>query len=99
MSDDPIGALVVNEIVVPVHRITLERGVFVLHASVRGPAPAVDTTSYTVHGNDGVVVYRSQGQRLRWPRLKSRDQLDLVVNAAVIDRESRPHAGPGLLSL
>ena len=83
----PLGALVVDEVVVPVHRVTLDRGAFVLHCHLAGPAPAVASTHYTVHDAQGAVVYRSaRDQTVWWSQLHDRDTLTVSVRAEVLGR-------------
>lgn len=85
---EALGALVVDEVVVPVTGVRLDRGAFVTTAYVRGPVPAVDSTDYVLLGMDGRVVYRSARgvNRVQWPALRPGDTLRVVLASEVAGR-------------
>lgn len=85
-----LGSIVVDEIIVPVVDVTLDRGAFVITAHVMGPVPAVDTTHYVVMDRQGSVVYRSSGQlRVYWPALTLAQSVQITVDMNVVGKVAR----------
>lgn len=87
----PLGALVVDEVAVPIRSLRLRGGELLVDAHLRGPAAPVEARAYTLHGDDGQVVYRSTSANdgtIRWPRLHPGDSLAVTVRVRVDGRES-----------
>jgi hypothetical protein len=65
MTTEPMGTIVVNEVVMPVLRIWLEQGAFRVQAQIKALDRAIDFDDrkydYRLHSMDGQVVLRKTG--------------------------------------
>jgi hypothetical protein len=73
------GAILIDELVMPIVEIYIEDGAFVMVAEIVGPVPAGASTSYAIHGRDGREVYVSVGPMLSWPEITAGMSLTLQV--------------------
>lgn len=88
-QSEAMGAIVVNEYILPITSIRLRDGAFEIRATVQGPVPAVSSKNYTVHDDQGAVVYRSDGEHeIQWCDLNSGSQLVLFVILSVVGKQS-----------
>jgi hypothetical protein len=64
MTTEPMGTIVVNEVVMPVLRIWLEQGAFRVQAQIKALDRAIDFDDrkydYRLHSMDGQVVLRGR---------------------------------------
>ena len=81
----PLGSIVVDEQIVPIVELRLDKGALWLIAHVRGPVPAVDTLNYIVVGRDGRQVWHGTaiGQPIRWPVVYALDELSVSLRLEV----------------
>lgn len=90
---DAKGSIVIDELIIPIVDIYLDRGQFWVVAHVVGPVPDVDTRDYVINGRDGRTVVRAVGiGGLRWSRIKAGHTLTVV---APISFEGCTAAGVG----
>jgi hypothetical protein len=81
------GTIVVDEIIVPIVDIYLDKGCIFVEGQRGGPVRAVNGAGYTVHDRCGVVVYRvDHDPALRWHKVYRGATLTVVVPLGVIDR-------------
>lgn len=80
----PLGSLVVDEVIVPVVDLYLDHGAFVTISRLHGPLPAVDTRDYVLHDRAGRAVFRSQGHhRLAWPAMPEGGEVFITCEVRV----------------
>lgn len=80
----PLGALVVDELIIPVVDVYLGSGAFITTAHLYGPIRAGDSTDYVLMDRAGRTVYRSAGRnRLFWPALPEGAQLMVTTEMQV----------------
>lgn len=81
------GSIVVDELIIPITDIYLDRGQIWVVATVAGPVPDVDTRDYVINGRDGKTVVRALGiSGLRWSRVLAGDSLTVVAPVSFTDR-------------
>lgn len=82
----PLGALVVDELIVPVTDLYLSDRAFCAVADIAGPVRAVDTTDYVLCDRSGGTVYRTAGRnRLAWPRMEQGAQIRIMTDLRITD--------------
>jgi hypothetical protein len=54
-----LGSVVIDEVVLPITGLRLTGGKLQITACAGGPLPRIRVAHYVVHGDDGVVVYRT----------------------------------------
>jgi hypothetical protein len=86
-----IGALVVDEQVLPITDLRLTGGKLQITAYARGPLPRIRVANYVVHGNDGIVVYRSsRDETTAIGPLNEDDSLTFTVDVEIAGRVAGP---------
>lgn len=86
-----IGALVVDEQILPITDLRLADGKLQITAYACGPLPRIRVANYVVHGNDGVVVYRSsRDEATTVGPLNEDETLTFTVNVEITGRIAGP---------
>jgi hypothetical protein len=89
-----MGSVMVDEQVFPIIGLRIYREGFRITAEARGPLPCISLTDYTVHGEDGTVVYRSAGREpLTIGPLDEKSSLTFHLNLTINGRTAQP-GGP-----
>lgn len=89
------GAVLVDELILPVVDIYLDDGEINLVAELRGPVRAFASDSYAVTDRSGAVVYRSAGKpgRIDFSETKEGDTVRFIAHLSLEGRTSWPARG------
>lgn len=89
MTPTPLvrGTVVVDELVIPIVDVYLDRGLIYVVAETRGPLPAGRDVAYRVHGRDGQLVYATAPgiTGLNWDPVPAGTRLTVVCPLQVHD--------------
>jgi len=82
------GAIVVDELVIPITDVRLRDGCIHIYGELTGPVPARDVDAYSVHDETGGVIYRvhDKAQGLLWEAVPAGDTLAVIVPISVVDK-------------
>jgi hypothetical protein len=86
-----LGSVVIDEVVLPITGLRLTGGKLQITAYAGGPLPRIRVARYVVHGDDGVVVYRSsRDDTTTVGPLGPKDSVSVTLDVEVTGRVSQP---------
>lgn len=95
------GAMVLNELIIPIVDISFIDELIVVTALLRGPVRAGSASSYTINGQDGKTIFGGPCQQV-WPDLSEDQYLKTAIGFNIDGKMARhqpqvqtPGSGPG----
>lgn len=81
-----LGSMVIDELIIPITEIRFQNGLIQVHGDIRGPLPAVNTSNWTVHDQDGGLVTRVLNCPLQWGEIDAFQNLHVVGYISVLNK-------------
>lgn len=82
-ATEGLGSIVIDELILPLRRLYLDKGLLMVQVRLQGPSRAVDSRGYTLFDRRGLTVFSSRNMHFTWPALPTGQEAVLTLELAL----------------